>query len=57
MSGIVEPNDNFSFDELVLTTPVVITGGNHFIKYLLNERPLLHSTAELQVKTGYNKSR
>ena len=56
MSGIVEPNDNFSFDELVLTTPVVITGGNHFIKYLLNEGPLYIQPPNCKLKQGIIKA-
>jgi hypothetical protein len=56
MSAIVEPNDNFSFDKLVMTSPVVIAGGNHFIKYVLNDRPLYIQPPNCKLKQGVVKA-
>lgn len=39
MNQIYEANDNFPLDKISLTTPVVISNGTFFIKYLLNNEP------------------
>ena len=56
MNAIVEPNDNFSFDKLTLTSPVVMAGGNHFIKYLLNDKPLYIQPPNCKLKQGIVKA-
>jgi hypothetical protein len=41
MNGIYNINDaSFQFDQLMLTPPTIIAGGNHFIKYSVNGSPL-----------------
>ena len=41
MNGIYNINDaSFPFDQLMLTPPTIIAGGNHFIKYSVNGSPL-----------------
>ena len=56
MNAIVEPNDNFSFANLIMTSPVIVAGGNHFIKYLLNDRPLYIQPPNCKLKQGIIKA-
>jgi hypothetical protein len=56
MNTIIEPNDNFSFEKLTMTSPVVVSGGNHFIKYLLNDRPLYIQPPNCKLKQGIIKA-
>ena len=56
MSAIIEPNDSFSFEKLTMTSPVVVAGGNHFIKYLLNDRPLYIQPPNCKLKQGIIKA-
>jgi|688.fasta_scaffold86353_3 hypothetical protein len=56
MNAIIEPNDNFSFEKLTMTSPVVVSGGNHFIKYLLNDRPLYIQPPNCKLKQGIIKA-
>jgi hypothetical protein len=56
MNAIVEPNDTFSFANLVMTSPVSMAGGNHFIKYLLNDRPLYIQPPNCKIKQGFVKA-
>ena len=56
MNAIIEPNDNFSFANLTMTSPVVVAGGNHFIKYLLNDRPLYIQPPNCKLKQGIIKA-
>lgn len=56
MNAIIEPNDNFSFEKLTMTSPVVVAGGNHFIKYLLNDRPLYIQPPNCKLKQGIIKT-
>jgi hypothetical protein len=56
MNAIIEPNDSFSFEKLTMTSPVVVAGGNHFIKYLLNDRPLYIQPPNCKLKQGIIKA-
>ena len=56
MNAIIEPNDNFSFDKLTLTSPIVMAGGNHFIKYVLNDKPLYIQPPNCKLKQGIVKA-
>jgi len=56
MNAIVEPNDAFSFANLSMTSPVSMAGGNHFIKYLLNDRPLYIQPPNCKIKQGFVKA-
>lgn len=56
MEGIYETNSTFAFDKLVLTPPTVVSGGNHFIKYLINGSPLYIQPPKCKTKGGILKS-
>jgi hypothetical protein len=56
MNGIHDPNDKFEFDKLILTSPIVVSGGNHFIKYSMNEMPLYIQPPKCKVKQGIIKT-
>ena len=56
MNGIHEPNDKFDFNKLILTTPIVIPGGNHFIKYSINDMPLYIQPPKCKVRQGIIKT-
>jgi hypothetical protein len=56
MNGIHDPNDKFEFNKLILTTPTVVSGGNHFIKYSMNEMPLYIQPPKCKVKQGIIKT-
>jgi len=56
MNGIHDPNDKFEFDKLILTSPIVVSGGNHFIKYSMNEMPLYIQPPKCKVKQGIVKT-
>ena len=49
---IHEPTSNFAFDRVTLTAPVAIAGGNHYMKYLVNGKPLYLQTPVCKVKGG-----
>ena len=51
----MEPNGNFPFDKLVLTTPSFVNSGNYFIKYLINESPLYIQPPKCLTKQGIIK--
>ena len=40
MESIKTPSDDFDFKELVLTSPITMNSGTHFIKYKLNDNQL-----------------
>jgi len=46
----------FDFDNLALTSPTVLTGGNYFIRYLMNDRPLYIQPPKCRTKGGVIKS-
>lgn len=52
MDCIHEPTDNFDFTKLNLLTPILITGGNHFIKFRINEKPLYIQPPKCKTKQG-----
>ena len=56
MNGIHDPNDKFEFDKLFLTSPTVVSGGNHFIKYSINGMPLYIQPPKCKVKQGIIKT-
>jgi len=55
MEGIYEPNSSFEFDKLSLTTPTIMSGGNYFIKYLVNGSPLYVQPPKCKTKGGISK--
>jgi len=52
MDGIYETNDKFPFDQLTLTAPTLLQGGNHFIKFRINEKPLYIQPPKCKTKQG-----
>jgi len=55
MEGIYETNSDFDFNKLTLTTPVIMSGGNYFIKYLVNGAPLYIQPPKCKTKDGISK--
>jgi hypothetical protein len=49
---IHEPTDNFPFDQVTLTAPVAIAGGNHHMKYVFQGKPLYMQTPVCKIKGG-----
>ena len=37
MESIKTPSDDFNFSDLVLTSPITMNSGTHFIKYKFND--------------------
>ena len=56
MDAILEPNNTFDFEKLKLTSPIVVSGGNHFIKYVINNMPLYIQPPKCKVKQGILKA-
>jgi hypothetical protein len=56
MDAIQEPNTKFNFDQLVLTPPLSVSSGNHFIKYSFNGNPLYIQTPKCKIKQGVVKA-
>jgi hypothetical protein len=55
MDQIYEPNEEFPLNSLILTTPIVVSSGNFFIKYLLNDNPLYLQPPICSTKQGIIK--
>ena len=55
MEEIFEPNDQFPFDKLELLKPVVVTGGNYFIRFISNNSPLYIQPPKCMTKQGIIK--
>ena len=56
MENILDANDNFLFDKLVLTKPTLISGGNYFIRFLVNDNPLYIQPPKCKLKQGIAKA-
>ena len=56
MDNIHEPNPTFSFDKLVLTKPISVSGGNYFIKFKMNDYPLYIQSPKCRTKQGIIKA-
>jgi hypothetical protein len=52
MNGIYDATDKFPFDKLILTAPTIVPGGNHFIKFRMNENPLYIQPPKCKTKQG-----
>jgi hypothetical protein len=52
MDTLKEPDSQFDFSKLVLTTPININGGNHFIKYVYDQCPLYIKAPTCVIKQG-----
>lgn len=56
MNRIHEPDDNFVFTNIALTSPTMISGGAYFIKYLHNKEPLYIQLPKCKTKQGIIKA-
>jgi hypothetical protein len=56
MDGIFETNSAFPFDKMVLTPPTLMSGGNYFIKFLMNGSPLYIQPPKCRTKGGISKA-
>jgi hypothetical protein len=56
MEGIYNANDTFKFEKLLLTKPTIISGGNYFIKLLVNDNPLYIQPPKCKLKQGISKA-
>ena len=56
MDNIYEPDPTFSFDKLVLTKPISVSGGNYFIKFKMNNYPLYIQSPKCRTKQGIVKA-
>lgn len=50
MESIQEPNTTFPFSNLILTPPTNSSGGNHFMRFSLNDNPLYIQTPKCKTK-------
>jgi len=56
MSKIYDTNEPFDFDKLVLSKPTPVTGGNYFIKCLVNNEPLYVQPPKCKTRQGILKA-
>ena len=56
MESIQEPNSEFQFSNLILTPPINSTGGNHFMRFSLNDNPLYIQAPKCRTKQVAIKS-
>lgn len=40
MEGIYEPNAKFQFDKMTISQPTMVSGGNYFLKFLVDKAPM-----------------
>ena len=52
MSTIYNPDNTFSFDKLTLAKPILTTGGNYFIRCVINNAPLYIQPPKCKTKQG-----
>jgi len=55
MSKIVDPDDSFAFEKLVLTKPVSVSGGNYFIRFVNQGAPLYIQSPKCKTRQGIVK--
>jgi hypothetical protein len=56
MEGIYEADASFSFSNLTLTKPTLVSGGYYFITFLVNQAPLYIKTPKCGIKGGIAKA-
>jgi hypothetical protein len=56
MSEIYDTSEQFDFNKLVLTKPAPVTGGNYFIKCLVNNGPLYIQPPKCKTRQGILKA-
>lgn len=52
MKGIYEPNASFPFDKTSILSPTALSGGNYFLKMLVNQAPLYIQMPKSKTKEG-----
>ena len=52
MEGIYDPNNSFPFDKMTIHSPVAISGGNYFLKFLINQNPIYVQMPKSTTKSG-----
>ena len=56
MSEIYDINESFDFNKLTLTKPIPVSGGNYFIKCLVNNGPLYIQPPKCKTRQGILKA-
>lgn len=56
MENIFETNSQFNFEQIRLTSPSAMIGGNHMIKFLVKDLPLYIQPPRCKTKNGIFKS-
>lgn len=56
MNGIYETNESFDFNKLHLLSPTNMNGGNYFIKFRINDKPLYIQPPKCKTKQGIIKA-
>jgi hypothetical protein len=56
MEGIYEPNAAFPFEKMTMISPTVLSGGNYFLKMLVNQGPLYIQMPKSKTKGGIIQS-
>jgi len=53
---IFDTNEEFDFNKMVLSRPSVMAGGNHFIRFYMNQQPLYIQPPKCKTKQGIIKA-
>jgi hypothetical protein len=56
MNNIIVPGSNFNYNTLALHTPIVVSGGNHFLKINMDDEPIYIQSPKCSTKQGILKS-
>ena len=56
MPSLMTPNNDFSFDDVTLSSPIIMSGGTHFIKYNVKGEPMYIQPPKALVKQSIIKS-
>ena len=56
MPSLMTPNNDFRFDDVTLSSPIIMSGGTHFIKYNVKGEPLYIQPPKSTVKQSIIKS-
>jgi|TARA_Y100000389_G_scaffold127692_1_gene125017 hypothetical protein len=56
MPSLMTPNNDFSFDDVTLSSPIIMSGGTHFIKYNIKGEPMYIQPPKALVKQSIIKS-
>lgn len=52
MEGIYEPNAKFQFDKMTISQPTMVSGGNYFLKFLVDKAPIYLLMPKSSTKEG-----